>query len=148
MAYQNLPNTFVAGSGIVQIPGPGTGPTRTGENPIIVSATAGGFPALRILPVNYIIVTGGSGSYNLSHLVSTNVLLPTGAGQTAIINFPLFPVDGQTTSFSIIGFTVSLSLGLPGAPFVQPTYAVGATAGLSYYYIYRAADFTWYRFSN
>jgi len=146
MSYQSLPNTLLAGANVIQFPSSGS--ANVGALTQTLDTAGSAVPALQILAVNYIVVTGGSGSYNLSPTVSTNVLLPTGAGQTAIINFPPLPVDGQTTSFSIIGFTVSLSLGLPGAPLVQPTYAVGAVAGTSFYYIFRSADATWYRYSN
>jgi hypothetical protein len=117
--------------------------TTTGSTSALVAITGNlSLSGLEIVSPNYVSV-GTTGTYVLSTISTTNILLVGTTGLTATLTFPSAPTDGQVLRFAVHTNTVTLAL--TAGPTLSGTFAGSITAPTTFTYIYRATGTTWYR---
>lgn len=115
----------------------------TGSTSALVAITGNlSLSGLEIVSPNYVSV-GTTGTYVLSTISTTNILLVSAGSLTATLTFPSAPVDGQVLRFAVHTNTVTLAL--TAGPTLSGTFAGSVTAPTTFTYIYRATGTTWYR---
>lgn len=97
---------------------------------------------LSVVGVNYANVTANATTVSLSTTVTRNILIANNTGYTTTINMPSSPVDGQLTTFSISGNTMTL---VAGTGNITPSFAGSAPAGTAFTYVFRNSNTIWYR---
>ena len=97
--------------------------------------------AKQIATVNYI-TAGTTGTYDLSSIVTHNVILASNSGETITLNMPTSPELGQICTFVVHSNTATLAV---GTGTVAPSFAGSAPIGTTFKYVYRVATTTWYK---
>ena len=115
--------------------------TKLDSNGIL--SHTGGFShgGVRYISPNYATIVTSS-TVSLSTSTSNNILLVGNSGLTVTLNMPATPADGQITEFIVHSNATTLAL---GTGTVLPTFAGSAAIGVTFRYVYRTSNTTWYK---
>lgn len=101
---------------------------------------------LTVVQPNYIEISS-IGTHRLSNTTSVNIFINNNGDPPEFniieIDMPIDPIDGQLTSFNVVGNVANLRV---GEGTVVPSFAgIPSVEGLGFEYVYRQSTDTWYR---